>query len=174
MLVVDIGGGVGHDLLGFRARHPYLKGRLVLEELPHVIDQVADKLEGFELLKHDFHTLPADQRYVPTNSSVLRCTNTSNRSPCILPPPDLTRLLRRYLPQDLAADQACHAAGQVQDLDQRAGTAQPRRSLDYHWFRLRSFDVLGCARADGEGVQRLVRIRGVGGAGYLEAFTGIR
>lgn len=57
VLVVDIGGGVGHDLLGFRERHPSLKGRLVLEELPHVIDQVADKLEGVELVKHDFYTL---------------------------------------------------------------------------------------------------------------------
>lgn len=57
VLVVDIGGGAGHDLLGFRARHPDLKGRLVLEELPYMIKQVADKSDGLELVEHDFYTL---------------------------------------------------------------------------------------------------------------------
>lgn len=56
VLVVDIGGGAGHDLLGFKARHPELKGRLVLQELPYMIDRVADKLEGVELMAHDFYT----------------------------------------------------------------------------------------------------------------------
>lgn len=56
VLVVDIGGGAGHDLLGFRARHPELKGRLVLEELPYMIKQVADRSDGIELVEHDFYT----------------------------------------------------------------------------------------------------------------------
>jgi hypothetical protein len=56
VLVVDIGGGAGHDLLGFRERYPEVKGRLVLEELPYVIDQVGGKLDGVELVEHDFYT----------------------------------------------------------------------------------------------------------------------
>lgn len=56
VLVVDIGGGAGHDLLGFKKRHPELKGRLVLEELPYMISQVSGKLDGIELVEHDFYT----------------------------------------------------------------------------------------------------------------------
>jgi hypothetical protein len=57
VLVVDIGGGAGHDLLGFKKRHPEVKGRLVLEELPYVIGQVEKgKLDGVELVEHDFYT----------------------------------------------------------------------------------------------------------------------
>ena len=56
VLVVDLGGGSGHDLLGFKARHPDLKGRLVLEELPYMINQLAGKVDGIELVEHDFNT----------------------------------------------------------------------------------------------------------------------
>lgn len=56
VLLVDIGGGAGHDLLGFRARHSELKGRLILEELPYMINRVVDKLDGVELVEHDFYT----------------------------------------------------------------------------------------------------------------------
>ena len=56
VLVVDLGGGSGHDLLGFKARHPDVKGRLVLQELPYMINQVTGKVDGIELVKHDFNT----------------------------------------------------------------------------------------------------------------------
>jgi hypothetical protein len=56
VLVVDIGGGAGHDLLGFKERHPEVKGRLILEELPYMIDRVVGKLDGVELVEHDFYT----------------------------------------------------------------------------------------------------------------------
>ena len=55
VLVVDIGGGTGHDLLGLKARYPDLKGRLVLEELPYLISRMTDKLDGVELVEHDFY-----------------------------------------------------------------------------------------------------------------------
>lgn len=41
-LLVDIGGGRGHDLLEFRNRFPEAPGKLVLEDLPSVIDEVRD------------------------------------------------------------------------------------------------------------------------------------
>ena len=56
VLLVDIGGGIGHDLLAFKARYPKLLGRLVLQELPHVIDSVTDTSESIELVKYDFFT----------------------------------------------------------------------------------------------------------------------
>lgn len=39
-LLVDLGGGRGHDLLEFRQRFPDAPGKLVLEDLPSVIDEV--------------------------------------------------------------------------------------------------------------------------------------
>lgn len=57
-LLVDIGGGRGHDLLDFKARFPDAQGKLVLEDLPSVIDEVrqANDLEkaGIETVKYDF------------------------------------------------------------------------------------------------------------------------
>ena len=58
VLVVDVGGGAGHDLLGFRARHPDLKGRLVLQEMPYMVEKARE--EGacagvVELMGHDFY-----------------------------------------------------------------------------------------------------------------------
>ena len=57
VLVVDIGGGMGHDLVGFRERHPGVKGRLVLQELPYMIERVEGQggIEGVELMGHDFY-----------------------------------------------------------------------------------------------------------------------
>ncbi|KAL8818105.1 MAG: hypothetical protein Q9191_008014, partial [Dirinaria sp. TL-2023a] len=34
VLLVDIGGGLGHDLEELRAKHPHLQGRLILQERP--------------------------------------------------------------------------------------------------------------------------------------------
>lgn len=56
VLLVDIGGGEGHDLLAFKARYPDHPGRLVLEDLPKVIDRVAEAQPGIEVLSHDFFT----------------------------------------------------------------------------------------------------------------------
>ncbi|KAK2074208.1 hypothetical protein P8C59_008431 [Phyllachora maydis] len=39
VFLVDVGGGVGHDLAEFRRKVPHAPGRLVLEDLGHVIEQ---------------------------------------------------------------------------------------------------------------------------------------
>jgi hypothetical protein len=121
VLVVDIGGGAGHDLLGFKKRHPEVKGRLVLEELPYVIDQVdKGKLDGVELVEHDFYTPQPIKGASQSRPCHWRpSANTKVRSSCVLPPPDPARLLRRDLSKDLAADQACHGE-QDKDPGQRA------------------------------------------------------
>ncbi|KGO73074.1 Winged helix-turn-helix transcription repressor DNA-binding [Penicillium italicum] len=38
-LIVDVAGGRGHDLAAFVARYPNAPGRLVLEDLPHVLKE---------------------------------------------------------------------------------------------------------------------------------------
>ena len=57
-LLVDIGGGRGHDLLAFKDRFPDAPGKLVLEDLPGVIDEV----RGIQNLSKDyrFDTVPYD------------------------------------------------------------------------------------------------------------------
>ncbi len=56
VLLVDIGGGLGHDLDEFRRKHPNAPGRLVLQDLPIVIDQVKTLDEKVERMAYDFHT----------------------------------------------------------------------------------------------------------------------
>ena len=134
VLVVDLGGGSGHDLLGFKARHPNLKGRLVLEELPYMINQLAGKVDGIELVEHDFNTPQPIKGTFPLSPSkviLLSLANAMGRIACILLPPNHARLLRRDMPKYLAADQACHGA-QVEDPNQRACTAKSRRALAHY------------------------------------------
>ena len=56
VLLVDIGGGMGHDLEEFKARHPQLSGRLVLQERQEVVNQIQHLSPGIEATVHDFFT----------------------------------------------------------------------------------------------------------------------
>jgi hypothetical protein len=56
VLLVDIGGGLGHDLDEFRRKHPNAPGRLILQDLPVVIDQAGTLHEKIERIAYDFHT----------------------------------------------------------------------------------------------------------------------
>lgn len=38
--LVDVGGGLGHDLEELKLKHPGLRGRLVLQDKPEVIAQI--------------------------------------------------------------------------------------------------------------------------------------
>ncbi|KAF7596037.1 hypothetical protein BBP40_003817 [Aspergillus hancockii] len=57
-LLVDIGGGRGHDLLGFKQRLPEAPGKLILEDLPAVVDEARSALDlegnGIEAVGYDF------------------------------------------------------------------------------------------------------------------------
>ena len=55
VLLVDVGGGVGQDLLKFHAKHPDLRGRLILQDLPDVVNN-AKVPEYIEAMGHDFFT----------------------------------------------------------------------------------------------------------------------
>ncbi|KAK5659382.1 hypothetical protein OQA88_1475 [Cercophora sp. LCS_1] len=54
-LFVDIGGSIGHQCANFKAAHPNIPGRVILQDLPH---SVANALPtpGVENMAHDFWT----------------------------------------------------------------------------------------------------------------------
>jgi hypothetical protein len=54
-LVVDVGAGKGHDLVAFHSAYPN-QGRLVLQDLPSVIDNVTGLDPAIELMAYDFFT----------------------------------------------------------------------------------------------------------------------
>ncbi|KAI1138503.1 S-adenosyl-L-methionine-dependent methyltransferase [Hypoxylon sp. FL0543] len=53
-LLIDIGGGEGHDISEFHKRYPDAPGRLVLQDLPPVIDSVQELTPKVERQKYDF------------------------------------------------------------------------------------------------------------------------
>lgn len=61
-LLVDVGGGVGHQCLAFRLRYPTIPGRVILQDLDNVIALAeSSPLPGFrdsdiEVQVHDFFT----------------------------------------------------------------------------------------------------------------------
>ena len=52
-LLVDVGGGLGNDLIALKAKITYIPGKLVVQDLPIVIDHVKDLPPGIEAMKHD-------------------------------------------------------------------------------------------------------------------------
>ena len=55
-LLVDIGSGLGHDLIAFKAKFPSLSGTLIAQDLPAVIQNVKDLPHGIQAKAHDFFT----------------------------------------------------------------------------------------------------------------------
>ncbi|KAF2112724.1 putative hydroxyindole O-methyltransferase [Lophiotrema nucula] len=57
VLMIDIGGNAGHDIVDFKKAFPEMKGRLVLQELPAVINSLtADFPKDIEAQEHDMFT----------------------------------------------------------------------------------------------------------------------
>lgn len=57
-LLVDIGGGKGHDVEAFLERFPSSAGHLVLQDLPEVVDTIPSTLQpGITVQAHDFFQL---------------------------------------------------------------------------------------------------------------------
>ncbi|KAL2754399.1 hypothetical protein ACRALDRAFT_1031814 [Sodiomyces alcalophilus JCM 7366] len=55
-LVVDVAGGLGHDINEFKKFYPNHPGKLILQDLPVVINDVKDIDPTIELMGHDFLT----------------------------------------------------------------------------------------------------------------------
>ena len=56
VLVVDVGGGLGHGLIEIKDKFPDIKGRLILQDLSKTIEQANDRDGVFESMAHDFFT----------------------------------------------------------------------------------------------------------------------
>ena len=56
ILLVDVGGGKGHDLNEFRSKWPTARGRLVLQDQPAVLAEATGLHESIERMPHDFFT----------------------------------------------------------------------------------------------------------------------
>ncbi|OJK01987.1 hypothetical protein ASPACDRAFT_50756 [Aspergillus aculeatus ATCC 16872] len=58
VLLVDVAGSFGHDLLDFRRKWPDVPGRLVLQDLPEVVASVPGEVRehGIEVMGYDFFT----------------------------------------------------------------------------------------------------------------------
>ncbi|THC97444.1 hypothetical protein EYZ11_003093 [Aspergillus tanneri] len=54
ILIVDVGGSQGGDIIAFQQKLPHLRGRLVLQDLPIVINAITELPSGIESQGHDF------------------------------------------------------------------------------------------------------------------------
>lgn len=54
-MLVDIGGGIGHEVQGILKRYPSLPGRMVLQDLPNTIAQVPET-NNMKAMAYDFFT----------------------------------------------------------------------------------------------------------------------
>lgn len=56
VFLVDIGGNIGHDIAEFHQKHPDVPGRLILQDLPPVIEQIEELGSKIERMPYDFFT----------------------------------------------------------------------------------------------------------------------
>ncbi|KAJ5713819.1 uncharacterized protein N7483_011000 [Penicillium malachiteum] len=71
-LIVDIGGSQGEDLKKFKAQFPALSGKLILQDLPAVVQGAQDLPAGIKVQKHDFfHEQPVKNAKVYFMRTVL-------------------------------------------------------------------------------------------------------
>lgn len=68
VLFVDIAGGVGHYTEQFRSRFPNTSGRLVLQDLPGVIQSSGDLHPRIEKIEYDFLTEQPVKGIIETHS----------------------------------------------------------------------------------------------------------
>ncbi|KAL8999601.1 MAG: hypothetical protein Q9169_001561 [Polycauliona sp. 2 TL-2023] len=59
VLLVDVGGSWGHELVAFNQAHPHVHGRLILQDLPKVIEKVQREAPtpNVECMVYDFFTV---------------------------------------------------------------------------------------------------------------------
>ncbi len=75
-LLIDIAGGEGHDIAEFHSRYPDAPGRLILQDLPPVIDSIQKLAPKVERQKYDLFTPQ------PVKGTFTRITDPHNRQGC--------------------------------------------------------------------------------------------
>ncbi len=78
VLLVDIGGNQGHDLVNLKAKHPNLKGQFVLQDLPDMVAKAKFSDITITAMGHDFF----DSQPIKRQSHILACLLSSSSSPC--------------------------------------------------------------------------------------------
>ena len=64
VVFVDVGGGNGSQCAALKKAFPYLKGRIILQDRPAVL-QKSLKVDGMEVMAHDFLTeQPVHSKFV--------------------------------------------------------------------------------------------------------------
>lgn len=130
ILLVDVGGNRGHDLIALKSNHPNLAGKMILQDLPEVVANAEFDLEDdnrLEAMAHDFfepqpiRRIDSLHRFSPFVSPVGKSTNchdpSNNRRPRISFPRYLPRLARRLLPSDPFPYRRGHEAKVLQITD---------------------------------------------------------
>ena len=56
IFLVDVGGGLGHDIQLLKQKHPKIPGKLILQDKADVIGQITATDLAFEKTVHDFFT----------------------------------------------------------------------------------------------------------------------
>lgn len=56
VFLVDVGGNKGHDLDEFRSKWPDFPGRLIVQDQPHVLNEIETLHPAIEPMAHDFFT----------------------------------------------------------------------------------------------------------------------
>lgn len=90
--LVDIGGNVGHDLKRFQSRYPNVSRKLILQDLPMMIDQIKDLDPAIIRMGYDFHdeqpVKGTSAELLPVSTLSISVLNgvayTSPRCPCLL------------------------------------------------------------------------------------------
>lgn len=113
-LLVDVGGGKGHDVLDFQAKYPQNGQRLVLQDLSSVTSDVADLGPAIERMTYDFFTEQpvkgnVNSFLMPQVLQIARILK-SYRCASVLLSSYSSRLARLVLLEDLGAGQKGHDA----------------------------------------------------------------
>jgi len=86
VLLVDVGGGLGHDLELLKEEHERLPGRLILQDKEEVLSQIPATNNVFEKITHDFFTPQAVKGLSPSRqTTMLKAILTSPRCACVPP-----------------------------------------------------------------------------------------
>lgn len=96
VVFVDVGGGNGSQCAALKTAFPDFKGRIILQDRPDVLEK-ALKVDGMELMAHDFLTeQPVHSKFARGSSQPQTITNNPRRTRLLLPP-DLAQLQRRHM-----------------------------------------------------------------------------
>lgn len=141
VFLVDVGGNKGHDLEEFTSKRPYYPGRLILEDLPHVLDDITSLNPSIEPTAHDFFTeqpvkggahIHCSPRCVPKKAD--HWFRSASIFPALHPP----RLERRDMPEDSFADCGRHGTWVQSTAYQREHHPEYRGALAGHFAGYRN------------------------------------